>query len=413
MGSTRIVPKLKVAICATHPIQYQAPLWRKLSAFAELELKVFYGTDMSVRGYQDEGFGVAVTWDTPLLEGYESKFLSTDSSIQRITTFSPSARGLGKALRDFNPDVGLMVAYRNRFHMGVWRELRKRGVPIVMRHEATDVAHARSGFKATLRNVVLQRFYATISAFGVIGTEARQHLLRLGVAEEKMYSAPYCVDTDFVAGQVAHWLPQRNRLREEQAIPQEATVFAFSGKLIEKKDPMLMLAALRKLAAEGNALAGKIHLVIAGDGQLMPELRKAVAEAGLTKQVHLLGFLNQAEVGRAYAVADALILPSRRGSGETWGLVVNEGMHYGLPALVSDGVGCGPDLVQADQTGWIFPTGDAEALGQRMMQFAQLNQQAREQMRKAVENLIQDYTLEIVAGSLSDAFQSVTRPISA
>jgi len=409
MVSERTAQKIRVAVCATHPIQYQAPLWRKLAAHSDLEVKVFYGTDMSVRGYQDEGFGVAVTWDAPLLESYESIFLSTDPGIQRITTFSPSARGLGKALKDFNPDVGLMVAYCNRFHMGVWRELRKLGVPIVMRHEATDVAHARSGFKARLRDAVLQKFYLTIRAFGVIGTEARQHLLRLGVAEQKMYSAPYIVDTDFVAGQVAFWLPQRDKLREEQKIPEEATVFVFSGKLIEKKDPLLILAALRKVAEDGVLSAGKIHLVIAGDGQLMPDLRKAVAEAGLTKQIHLLGFLNQAEVGRAYAVGDALILPSRRGSGETWGLVVNEGMHYGLPALVSDGVGCGPDLVQADKTGWIFSTGNVEALAERMLQFAQLDRHGREQMHRAIKNLIQNYTLETVAGSLSAAFQSATK----
>src|SRR5206468_6864534 len=78
-------------------------------------------------------------------------------------------------------------------------------------------------------------------------------------------------------------------------------------------------------------------------------------------------FLNQSEIAQAYVAADALVLPSDE---ETWGLVVNEAMSCGRPCLVSDRVGCGPDLVVTGKTGFAFPLGDVEALSAQMVECA-------------------------------------------
>src|SRR5262249_35856009 len=71
------------------------------------------------------------------------------------------------------------------------------------------------------------------------------------------------------------------------------------------------------------------------------------------------GFLDQTALGRAYAAADCLVLPS---ASETWGLVVNEALATGLPAIVSAAVGCAPDLIRSPRVGRVFPTGDVAAL---------------------------------------------------
>jgi glycosyltransferase involved in cell wall biosynthesis len=73
------------------------------------------------------------------------------------------------------------------------------------------------------------------------------------------------------------------------------------------------------------------------------------------------GFVNQTELPAIYAAADAIVLPSRS---ETWGLVVNEAMACGLPAVVSDTVGCAPDLVEPRTTGAVFAMGNIAALAQ-------------------------------------------------
>jgi glycosyltransferase involved in cell wall biosynthesis len=73
-----------------------------------------------------------------------------------------------------------------------------------------------------------------------------------------------------------------------------------------------------------------------------------------------MGFVNQSELPAVYGSADLLVLPSD--GQETWGLVVNEAMACGIPAVVSDAVGCGPDLIEPGRTGATFPLGDVAAL---------------------------------------------------
>jgi glycosyltransferase involved in cell wall biosynthesis len=73
-----------------------------------------------------------------------------------------------------------------------------------------------------------------------------------------------------------------------------------------------------------------------------------------------LGFVNQSKLPAVYASSDVVVLPSI--ATETWGLVVNEAMACGVPAVVSDAVGCGPDLIQPGATGAVSPLGDIPAL---------------------------------------------------
>jgi glycosyltransferase involved in cell wall biosynthesis len=139
-----------------------------------------------------------------------------------------------------------------------------------------------------------------------------------------------------------------------------------------------------------------IHLLVAGTGELMEEARAFAKSFGVP--VTFVGFLNQTEITRAYAAADCLVLPSDYG--ETWGLVVNEAMVCGLPAIVSDRVGCAADLVHEGITGGVFPCGDVDALAGKLAEFAadperlvRMGEQAREQ--------IKEYSVEeAVAGTL-------------
>src|SRR4029077_1822447 len=68
--------KFRLAYMVSHPIQYQAPLLRRLEQEPDIDLTVFFWSNHSVKGYADEGFGgVQVKWDVPLLSGYRHKFL--------------------------------------------------------------------------------------------------------------------------------------------------------------------------------------------------------------------------------------------------------------------------------------------------------------------------------------------------
>lgn len=140
-------------------------------------------------------------------------------------------------------------------------------------------------------------------------------------------------------------------------ISKKDTVILFVGKLIPKKRPLDLLSAYEKVFNEKNIK--DTSLVYIGDGELRKEIEKFVKDKNLSK-VFLVGFQNQKDLPKYYSIADIFVLPS--GIGETWGLVVNEAMNFGLSVIVSDMVGCGPDLVKQGENGYIFRAGEVEEL---------------------------------------------------
>ncbi|MGH9821893.1 MAG: glycosyltransferase, partial [Blastocatellia bacterium] len=88
--------------------------------------------------------------------------------------------------------------------------------------------------------------------------------------------------------------------------------------------------------------------------------------------------------------------------GETWGLVVNEAMVSGLPAIVSDRVGCAPDLIEEGVTGYTFPFGNVESLASLMVEPGS----SREKMRSMGQNArakIRNYSLELAVEGTVEA----------
>jgi hypothetical protein len=113
--------------------------------------------------------------------------------------------------------------------------------------------------------------------------------------------------------------------------------------------------------------ARRVHVLFAGAGAEESACRALAGELGVTAT--FTGFLNQTRMPDAFAAADCLALPSQS---ETWGLVVNEALASGLPCIVTDTVGCGPDLIDGELTGRVVPCGDIDALSSAIEQLLTL-----------------------------------------
>jgi glycosyltransferase involved in cell wall biosynthesis len=108
--------------------------------------------------------------------------------------------------------------------------------------------------------------------------------------------------------------------------------------------------------------------------------------------VYFIGFVNQTELYRYYMSADFFVLPS--GYGETWGLVANEAMNYALPLLISDEVGCTPDLIMEGINGFTFPCGDTSELGNKLDYFSEIDTVELKKMGSESFKIIQDYSID-------------------
>jgi len=338
---------MRLCILATHPIQYQVPWFRALALQPGVEVQVIFGflPDATTQG---TGFGVPFTWDLDLFGGYSWAALARSGRAAGLDSFfGLSGSGIGAALRAARPDVVLAMGWNSWPLVRGALAARFGGVPLLLRGDSNDLGY-RAAWKRTVQAALLRRVPALLA----VGAANRAFYRRRGIPPERIFSCPHFVDNWRFAGGADEARSAAARFRERLGVPWEATVALFAGKLQAKKRPGDLLSALGRARNE----AGKLWLLVVGDGPLRADLESA--SRGLP--VAFAGFVNQSELPAVYAAADLLVLPSD--AGETWGLVVNEAMACGRPAIVSDLVGCREDLVVEGETGWSYRCGDIEAL---------------------------------------------------
>lgn len=348
---------LRLGIVASHPVQYQVPWYRALAAREDLDLTVYYGL-LPTPVQQGVGFDVDFTWDVPLLDGYRWVALPNSARAPSLRGFLSSRTPEVEAvLGSDRPQAVIVSGWQSLPLVQALRACERHEIPCLVRGESTALRE-RPWWTRRFHRRLLARYDACLA----IGEANRQFYLRNGVQRERIFTAPYFVDDRRFLEQAARLGPERETIRREWGLREDDVCFLFAGKLVAKKRVLDFLRAC-DVARRNDA---SIRALVVGTGRKASEAKRFAHETGLPAV--FAGFLNQSEISRAYVAADCLVLPSDYG--ETWGLVVNEGMLHGLPAIVSDRVGCGPDLVDEGVTGRIFPFGDVDALARTMLDLA-------------------------------------------
>ena len=386
-------------VIETHPIQYHVPVYRYINQTLGIPVSVVYGSDFSIAGYHDREFGSEFAWDTDLLSGYHPVFLARSSEGGASNDRDVNTRGLEAAIIRLKPQAILCVGYSPRFHLQAFQYALRSGRPVLFRGETTDHAARRHALKSWLRDAALRRLYAKCSALMFVGRRSQEHLRRLGVGEERLFFSPYCIDTTaFQTDDTA-----RNELREPTRgtldISPSDFVIAFSGKLSPRKGPDQLVDAARRLPA---SIRERCVLLMIGDGGLKKQLEDMAGMAPSVR-IRFTGFQHQKSLSRYYHAADLLALPSLHS--ETWGLVVNEALHHGVPAVVSDAVGCAPDLIEAGKTGENFSAGSVPELTAALLRCLKLTgtRDVRSRCRAKVEN----YSTASAAEGIAAAYYAV------
>jgi glycosyltransferase involved in cell wall biosynthesis len=341
---------MRVAMVTTHPIQYQVPWLRKLAARPGVDLHVFFAMipDAAEQGRE---FGVQFKWDIPLLDGYGYSVLENRASRPSLTDFRGcDTPQLYREIRRGRFDAVIVNGWVVKSCLQALAACRLSGTPCIVRAEVNGL-RPRAGWKRAAHRLLLSQY----AAYLAIGDNNRRYLLDRGASAEQIFDTPYCVDNDSFAAGSGRWRADvgRQGLCQRFGLDPNRTTFLFSGKFVEKKRPGDIVSALGRMP---EATRARTQVLMVGGGPLDSELRSQAE--GLP--VHFAGFLNQSEITAAYAAADCLLLPSD--SGETWGLVVNEAMACGLPAIVSDQVGSAVDLVHEGNTGFVHGCGDVDDL---------------------------------------------------
>jgi glycosyltransferase involved in cell wall biosynthesis len=343
----------RVAILASHVIQYQAPFYQQLARDPRLDITVLYCSRAGLDAYRDEDMAATLAWDLPLLEGYESQFLRNFGSPHR------------DFLRHVNPAV-ITAIDRSRFDavlfMLGWGSLtawmaavacRASQTPIFMYGDSSFVPSVHS-LRGRVRELILRGLFSVTDAFLISGNWNADYYRHYGADEDRFFLMPWAIDNERFRSSADISAAERLAIRQRYGVPHDGVVFAFSGKLIPRKDPMVVIEALAIAKAADSA-----HIMFIGDGELREELQRRSHELSLSHRVHFTGFVNQAEIPRLYAASDSFVLPSHYDPRAT---VVNEAMAAGLPIIITDRCGPAGDLVRPGANGFVIAPGDAEAL---------------------------------------------------
>ncbi len=343
---------VRIAHLAGQPAPSAVPLYRRLAGDPRVDLTVFYGSRDGVKPF-DDGYGKPVSWDADLLSGYRSVFLRAADRTPGLGDHFWAARNwdIVPALRRGRYDVLWMAGYYSATYVTAAIAQRALGGQVLFREEQT-LLDQRSLSNVIAKQLALRPFLRL--GFGLyISTENRRWLQSFGVPDDRLFPAPYTVDNAHLQAQARELAGRRSELRAGLGIPDDdVAVIATVSRLIAKKQPLFVLEAFRRARERIRCV-----LLVVGSGPLEQRLRDQVRLQRIPDVV-FAGFLNRSEVARAYAAADVFTLLSAEK--ETFGLVVNEALNFGLPAVVSDRVGCAPDLVSTGANGYVVSSRDPD-----------------------------------------------------
>ena len=339
---------MRLAVVASHPVQYYAPIFRALAE--QIDLTVFYTQEATPQQQAAAGFGKAFSWDVDLMSGYHSVFLKNVASVPNPSRFSGAdTPEILHHLREGRFKAVLVMGWYLKAHVQAIMAAKRLGLPIILRGD-NQLGMPGGALKYFARQLALPGFLRRFDAVCVVGQKNRQYYEAYRYPADRMFCSPHAVETERFAANAT--TEARNALRSEIGVTADEELVLFAGKLVDFKRPQDVVSMVARLRSEGRPAV----LLVAGSGPLEGAIR-ADAER-LSVPLHTLGFRNQTEMPAAYAAADVLILPST--ARETWGLVANEAIACGTPIVVSEAVGCALDLAADGRVGRSYPVGNVE-----------------------------------------------------
>ncbi len=344
--------RYRVLAVATHPVQYTAPVFRRMAKHPSLDLHVAYCTLRGAESTHDPEFGAHIQWDIPLLDGYSWTHVPNRGS-GHDSFFGLFNPGLWRLIRGGNFDA--VVSYVGYVHASFWVALvaaKLSKVAYLFGTDATSLAPRDGrGWKIPVKKFLWPKLFRLADQVLASSAAGSELMRSLSIPDKHITLTPFVVDNDWWTAQSAR--VDRASVRASWDVHQQQKVVLFCAKLQPWKRPLDLLHAFAR------ADVPETVLVFAGEGLCRPELENKAASLGLASRVRFLGFVNQSQLPAVYTSADLFVLPSDY---DPCPVVVCEAMLCGRPVVISDRIKGRFDLVRRGSTGDIFPCGNVDAL---------------------------------------------------
>ncbi|HYI10636.1 MAG TPA: glycosyltransferase family 4 protein [Thermoanaerobaculia bacterium] len=361
----------RVAIVASHVVQYQAPFFRLLAADPEVEVTVLFCSRAGAETYVDTEMQTTLRWDLDLLGGYEHRFLRNFGFGEGYTRLVNP--GIVPALLFGKYDaVIFFLGWGTITSLLGIATCRMRGIPFLL--------YGDSSFPpppSVVRDAFIRIVFRLAGGFLVSGVLNADYYRHYGADDRRFFLLPWAIDNERFETNSRFAPGEREALRTRLGIRKDQLGIVFSAKLLPRKDPMTLLRAVDLMRHRDRAA-----VLFLGHGELREELERFARERGLA--AHFAGFVNQTDLPQHYAAADVFVLPSTY---EPRGAVINEAMASGLPVIVTDRCGSIGDVVLEEENAFIYPAGDADALARdldRLVEEPELRERMAQRSREII-----------------------------
>ena len=346
---------LRLAIVVSHPIQHFAPWHREVAKVDGVDLKVFFCCDWGTETYYDADFQSEFKWDVPLLNGYEHEFLPIAKRPEQLTYRQVDNPEVGNSLDHFKPDVVKVFGYAHKtsWRVADWAEKNRK--PLLLYSDSNGRAQT-AGWKRVAKQFVVRRFYNKVDGALFVGDNNFEYHRRYGLPAQRLFRGSLPIDQSMLMRAVPDRASARRRIRDKHGIPQDAFVVMFCGKFSSNKRPVDVVAATHMVGKKGMP----VWSMLVGEGRERANIEQYGSDNGVTNYA-LTGFVNQSRIAEYYAASDVLVISSQQ---DAHPLVVSEAGTFGLPAIVSDQIGCigAQDTARPDVSAVVYRCGDQAAL---------------------------------------------------
>ncbi len=331
---------LRLAVVTPAPTPYRDPFWNVVAGTPGVDLTVYYCR----RGDADRPWNIS--WKQQFTAVYPRAVAVLPNGESYL---NPQITAL---LGQRRPDALILGGYNHLTMLAAARFARKNRIPYYLMSEVY-LAQPRSRWRRVVKGPIVRWIVRGASGWLPTGTLATQYLIHYGADPQRISPVPNVPDLDAIRAQSESIIPERDALRRRLGWSDEPAVL-FVGRLLALKQVDTLIRAFACALSLTPA-----QLVIAGDGPERQRLEQLSRELGIACRVRFMGFVAPENLVELYCAGDVFVLPS---SDETWGVVVLEALACGLPVIVSNMVGCHPDVVVSADIGDVVPARDVHAL---------------------------------------------------
>ena len=263
----------KLGIIVSHPIQYYAPLFRKMAE--NIELVVFYGHNPDPEQQGKSGFGEAFTWDVDLLSGYKHKFLNNIAHQKDFGSFKGiDVPDIGNSIKIEGCSHILILGWQYKFYLQTLFYCKWKKIPVAVRGDS-QLGTNRNVFIKLSKLMIYPFFLKMYTKILYVGKRNKAYLKYFLVSEKKLAFSPHSVDQEF-------WKSKPIAKKKENLFFE----FLWVGKFIDKKRPYDAIKAflILKQSTDYN-----IRLTMVGTGEL---LGSCIKQANGENSIDFKGFNN-------------------------------------------------------------------------------------------------------------------------